>query len=1144
MINKNYIFLISSLFLLLLLSQTAFAQNTGSIQNCETPYNARSRGDFCIYAEDIDISIGFLDNVQYTFRIENVNFPATHNTNEQSAYTIDWYGIPYGYTFQQTDPAQIVDSGWGESIVTNPIFLQTYPQVTIYAQIRFYTSVDNYIIKEAYLDINLEQSQVSVTGCEENNCEIVGLINGGFEDKYWTNSEWVRKNKHVDGEIIEYSNFKDDYISSCEERVNDLYEDLALEGLNNVELQAFFAQLRIEDLESCDQEYISFFSDCSHNAENQRIDVMTRLDILGINLSQTDVGLLDSWLWRRFNNSMLNCFQGDGTFADNTFLEHSMIDNSLSFEPINPLVLPSQYLNNPNTTNSRSLLLGKEGGILAYSLGTLETLSELYNYNVEASVEQTFFVEETEVARLDIWYAWVTDYYAEEDIENEEEREALLEAPVFSIELFRTDANGNDYLVESFKENKSDRSHSYSSSEARDLMYKDWGFQGLNQDRKPFTLDLSPYQGELVKLKITSYDLFIQDEATGIVTKRLDSYALVDIACASCCVPAEDFAQGSYSISNDGVVTITRPQLPCELLPEVEDRCDPTFFYQITSDKGEPYVLEGKGTSIKFFPQYTGQYTIYYKHSESCCWNETPLLVPVSNVVTNNQADFSNQLKLSGVYCIPSFYMDSVLGVGASSFIDRQFINTQEIAQSADKEVIEDYLLKQNPYLTGERGIWRTESSYAYVTERRGTKTVKEDDTEEIENNGNLARTGGTFELNMFNWQKRGVVPENWRKTGETSRYNPYNYGVESRDVLGRYSSVLYGYNGQLSTAVCANAAYTEIAYDGFEDDSKTSNFRIENPIPNTIDRSMTLQVLWAKGNKGVLEGYVPPTGSTIELNASLIAYVLGKQEILEIKSTITGQTIQEKIRVKLTYRDETTSWFEILANGSYTIDPRLFAEQWYGSLAIARDLSVMNNLTVSTATIIQYEGHTGTKSLKVTGNAEILQSNLLLKPTQKYIVSAWVKVAGAERQIYTYTDDEKVGIQLLFYTKNGNLISNNSSVIAPVGNIIEGWQRLEGVVEVPAETFYTTTKLKAESNTVYYDDIRIFPADGSMKTFVYDPINYLLRAVLDENNYASLYFYDDAERLFLTQKETREGIYTIQENGGFIKHRLPPDNE
>lgn len=65
---------------------------------------------------------------------------------------------------------------------------------------------------------------------------------------------------------------------------------------------------------------------------------------------------------------------------------------------------------------------------------------------------------------------------------------------------------------------------------------------------------------------------------------------------------------------------------------------------------------------------------------------------------------------------------------------------------------------------------------------------------------------------------------------------------------------------------------------------------------------------------------------------------------------------------------------------------------------------------------------------------------------------------------------------------------------------------------------------------TVYFDDIRIHPFNGNMKSFVYDPQTQRLMAELDENNYATLYEYDQEGGLIRVKKETEKGIYTIQE--------------
>lgn len=63
-----------------------------------------------------------------------------------------------------------------------------------------------------------------------------------------------------------------------------------------------------------------------------------------------------------------------------------------------------------------------------------------------------------------------------------------------------------------------------------------------------------------------------------------------------------------------------------------------------------------------------------------------------------------------------------------------------------------------------------------------------------------------------------------------------------------------------------------------------------------------------------------------------------------------------------------------------------------------------------------------------------------------------------------------------------------------------------------------------------YFDDIRVHPYNGNMKSFVYDPKTQRLMAELDENNYATFYEYDQEGGLIRVKKETEKGIYTIQE--------------
>lgn len=150
------------------------------------------------------------------------------------------------------------------------------------------------------------------------------------------------------------------------------------------------------------------------------------------------------------------------------------------------------------------------------------------------------------------------------------------------------------------------------------------------------------------------------------------------------------------------------------------------------------------------------------------------------------------------------------------------------------------------------------------------------------------------------------------------------------------------------------------------------------------------------------------------------------------------------------------------------------------------------------------------------------------ITPT-KYIVSGWVKETQTVLPV-TYTNSSIV------------VLVNNPTVIkevtfVPSGAIIDGWQRIIGVLEIPPITLdfvkaniQIDLKCDGNSSSCYFDDIRFYPYDGSLKSFVYDEDTQRLMAELDENNYATFYEYDLEGGLIRVKKETEKGIYTIQE--------------
>lgn len=136
-----------------------------------------------------------------------------------------------------------------------------------------------------------------------------------------------------------------------------------------------------------------------------------------------------------------------------------------------------------------------------------------------------------------------------------------------------------------------------------------------------------------------------------------------------------------------------------------------------------------------------------------------------------------------------------------------------------------------------------------------------------------------------------------------------------------------------------------------------------------------------------------------------------------------------------------------------------------------------------------------------------------------QYILSAWVKESISNNAITSFANS-KIGVDA----------GNGLAWFIPSGQIIDGWQRIEGTFTANS-TGAISLYLQALTNDVYFDDIRIFPYEGSMMSYVYDPITLRLVAELDERNYAKFYEYDEEGKLIRVKKETEKGVMTIQEN-------------
>ncbi len=136
-----------------------------------------------------------------------------------------------------------------------------------------------------------------------------------------------------------------------------------------------------------------------------------------------------------------------------------------------------------------------------------------------------------------------------------------------------------------------------------------------------------------------------------------------------------------------------------------------------------------------------------------------------------------------------------------------------------------------------------------------------------------------------------------------------------------------------------------------------------------------------------------------------------------------------------------------------------------------------------------------------------------------RFVLDAWVK-----------TTDDLATINIGVKPFMGTQVDY---VFSPKNSAIDGWKRIYEVFEWEQNTdlFSVTFNNAAGNGDAYFDDLRIYPFEANMKSYVYHPSSLKLMAELDENNHASFYEYDQEWNLVRVKKETERGIVTLNEN-------------
>lgn len=433
-----------------------------------------------------------------------------------------------------------------------------------------------------------------------------------------------------------------------------------------------------------------------------------------------------------------------------------------------------------------------------------------------------------------------------------------------------------------------------------------------------------------------------------------------------------------------------------------------------------------------------------------------------------------------------------VLQVSASTFSD-----------SWPTQHVDPALENRHSFDNGTLGVWRNDGSFVYETERKASVPV------------NIAKDG-TFDLKHFNWQYAdlGAIP-GWIKANAMTQYSPFSYELENRDVLGIYSSALYDYGGHLPSANGVNMRNAEMAFTSFEfsDSTASGNWMFgAKPAPAYYLYPVNVGL----GNVAIVEASLKDLENVSTVDVSADGFIM-----LFLYPFKFNHTANNEIVCRMPY-EPNPDWSVIVLRDA----PH--AGLWKGRIKVTNEV-----VPVVAADIDNTMAHSGNSSMKVFGAARTFRQELLqLDSGKRYVISAWVRAKNADVKISTQS--KELGFDIMVRNSRGQAVLSHPLPFLPEGRIIEGWQQVKGTFTYPGgkrSTLEITFKPGGTTNTAWYDDLRLHPEQGNMKSYVYDLKDYRLRAILDEENFASFYYYDAEGNLHLVKKETEDGIKTISEN-------------
>lgn len=385
-----------------------------------------------------------------------------------------------------------------------------------------------------------------------------------------------------------------------------------------------------------------------------------------------------------------------------------------------------------------------------------------------------------------------------------------------------------------------------------------------------------------------------------------------------------------------------------------------------------------------------------------------------------------------------------------------------------------------NPYVYGIRGNYRPKSGY-YINDNRNELGALTIQTPDLSKDGMFTDFTPFWEFAgyMNKLAKSSAASTDWIKSSDITNYSAiYGNPIEEATPLNQdatnviYSTELIGMHN-LASAVANNAKHNEILFEDFEGYNRQKYVRQNNIIYTT-----------ANGDPDHISNNTAHTGlyslrAGIDPNPSSSnsgqLNIDANAVVLQINQ---NSSIPHHITFSLPLNDQV-----------YDFDKKYFLDDFNPSAG-------------------------------------------------KYIISGWIKDGLNTDYQITSSPRMDASTKNVTYQTTASLTANGINCLSNIqlSPFVEGWQRFQAELTVFSGMTSIDIVFNGGKYGAYLDDLRIYPKDAVMKTYVYHPDVMRLAAQLDENNYATFYDYDFEGNLVRIRKETEKGIMTIQEN---VKHAV-----